>query len=109
MPPPALRHRRRAEIGLTPRCRRAPAWSFRILTATESHAHRGGVRHSRRKSFAFAPGCPRSRAVAIGARTWLPRDNPRALTRAKSARRLATSRSDNPSYVRLLFALVTKS
>src|SRR5262249_50714821 len=106
---PALRHRLRVDIDLKPRCRRALAGSFNSLTAGESHAHRVGVRHSRRKLFAFAPGCPRSRAAATGARIWLPRDNPRPLTRAKSARRLATSKSDNPNYAHLLFALVTKS
>src|SRR5262249_12265510 len=108
MPLPAPRHTRRAGIGSMLRCRCAPVESFHILTATESHVHRGGARRSRRKSFAFALGSLRWHAAAIVATTWLRRDSPRAITRAKSALHLVTRRSNNPSYVRLLFAPVTK-
>src|ERR1041384_6960597 len=108
MPLPGFPHTHRAEIDLKQRCRSAPAWSFRTLTATESHTHRDDVRRAHRRLFAFVPGYLQWRATAIGARRLLPRDSPRALTPARSTRHLATSRSDSPSCGRPRFALVTK-
>src|SRR4029077_6307402 len=108
MPRLILRHTRRAETGSKPHCLRAPAANFHILTATESHVQVVGVPRPPRRSFAFVPGGRRWRAKAIPARISPPRDTLPRVTRAKSAPHLATSRSDNPSYVRLLFALVTK-
>src|SRR5262249_19684626 len=94
--------------GLKRRYQCAPAWSFHNRITTESRIHRGGVRHGRRRSFAFVRGCQRWREAAIAARLLLHRDSPRALTRAESALHLATSSSDNPSSGRLLSAPVTK-